>query len=75
MCDTCGCNVTPAADEHAVEVLQGLPELQHHVLGQPDVSQVHVLQLLAALEHCGEALDRELRSLCELCVSLVPLQG
>jgi hydrogenase nickel incorporation protein HypB len=30
MCDTCGCNVTPAADEHAVEVLKGLLEANDH---------------------------------------------
>jgi hydrogenase nickel incorporation protein HypB len=30
MCDTCGCNVTPAADEHAVEVLKGLLDANDH---------------------------------------------
>lgn len=30
MCDTCGCNVTPAADHHAVEVLQGLLDANDH---------------------------------------------
>jgi len=30
MCDTCGCNVTPAADHHAVEVLQGLLAANDH---------------------------------------------
>ena len=30
MCETCGCNVTPAADEHAVEVLQGLLDANDH---------------------------------------------
>ena len=30
MCDTCGCNVTPAADEHAVEVLKGLLDANYH---------------------------------------------
>ena len=30
MCDTCGGNVTPAADEHAVEVLKGLLEANDH---------------------------------------------
>ena len=30
MCDTCGCNVTPAADDHAVEVLQGLLAANDH---------------------------------------------
>ena len=30
MCDTCGCNVTPAADEHAVEVLKGLLDANNH---------------------------------------------
>jgi hydrogenase nickel incorporation protein HypB len=30
VCDTCGCNVTPAADEHAVEVLKGLLDANDH---------------------------------------------
>jgi hydrogenase nickel incorporation protein HypB len=30
MCDTCGCNVTPAADHHAVEVLEGLLAANDH---------------------------------------------
>jgi hydrogenase nickel incorporation protein HypB len=30
MCDTCGCNVTPAADAHAVEVLRGLLDANDH---------------------------------------------
>ena len=30
MCETCGCNVTPAADEHAVEVLKGLLDANDH---------------------------------------------
>ena len=30
MCDTCGCNVTPAADQHAVDVLQGLLDANDH---------------------------------------------
>ena len=30
MCDTFGCNVTPAADEHAVEVLKGLLDANDH---------------------------------------------
>ncbi len=30
MCDTCGCNVTPAADQHAVDVLKGLLDANDH---------------------------------------------
>lgn len=30
MCDTCGCNVTPAADAHSVEVLKGLLDANDH---------------------------------------------
>mgnify|MGYP001822592991 FL=1 len=31
MCNTCGCNVTPAADEHSVEVLKGLLDANDHI--------------------------------------------
>jgi len=31
MCDTCGCNVTPAADAHSVEVLRSLLDANDHV--------------------------------------------
>ena len=31
MCDTCGCNVTPTADAHSVEVLKGLLDANDHI--------------------------------------------
>ena len=31
MCDTCGCNVTPAADQHSVEILKSLLDANDHV--------------------------------------------
>lgn len=31
MCDTCGCNVTPVADQHSVEVLRGLLDANDHI--------------------------------------------
>ena len=72
MCDTCGCNVTPAADDHSVEVLKGLLDANDHIaehnrehFGRHNVLAINLMSSpgagkTALLEATIEALGKDL---------------